>query len=118
MKTFFYLCAALAVMGLAFWAYQENYQTQAALKQSAKTKREIGDLRQSLAVLNAEWAYLNRPERLAELAEINFDRLGLLPLEPEQFGAVEQVAFPPPPVLPISDPIEVRGQLEGEAQFP
>ena len=41
MKTFFYLTAALLVMGLAFWAYQENYQTQAALKDSAALKRQI-----------------------------------------------------------------------------
>ena len=118
MKTFFFLISALAVMGLAFWAYQENYQTQAALKQSAALKREIGNLRQELAVLDAEWAYLNRPERLAELAEINFDSLGLLPLMPEQFGSVEQVAFPPLPGLAITDPIEVRGHMAVGGQFP
>lgn len=118
MKTFFYLTSALIVMGLAFWAYQENYQTQAALKGSAKLKREIGELRETMAMLEAEWAYLNRPDRLAELAQINFDSLGLLPLTPDQFGSVEEVAFPPPPALPILHPIEVRGQLEGEAQFP
>ena len=118
MKTFLYLMAALSVMGLAFWAYQENYQTQAALKESAQLKREIGELRESLAVLEAEWAYLNRPDRLAELAEINFDRLGLLPLEPEQFSALEQVAFPPPPTLPITTPIEIAGQLQAGGEFP
>ncbi len=118
MKTLLFLVSALGVMGLAFWAYQENYQTQAALKESAKLKREIGELRATLAMLDAEWAYLNRPERLAELAEINFDSLGLLPLMPEQFGSVEQVAFPPPPALAISQPIEVRGQLAVGGQFP
>jgi hypothetical protein len=118
MKTLFYLMSALAVMGLAFWAYQENYKTQAALKTSARLKREIGEMRETLAVLDAEWAYLNRPDRLAELAEINFDRLGLLPLEPEQFSSIDQVAFPPPPALPVTMPIEVAGQLKAEGQFP
>ena len=118
MKSLFYLTCALVVMGLAFWAYQENYRTQAALKQSAALKREIGSLRETLAVLEAEWAYLNRPERLADLAEINFDSLGLLPLRPDQFGSVEQVAFPPPPMLPVTMPIEVAGHLMVGGQFP
>ncbi|RYH07652.1 cell division protein FtsL [Tropicimonas sp. IMCC6043] len=118
MKTLLFLLSIFGVMGLAFWAYQENYETQAAIKQSMQLKREIGALRQEMAVLEAEWAYLNRPGRLAELAEINFDRLGLLPLEPEQFGALEQVAYPPPPPMPISDPIEIRGQIVEGAEFP
>ncbi len=118
MKSFLYLAAALAVMGLAFWAYQENYQTQSALKQSAQLKREIGELRETLAILEAEWAYLNRPLRLAELAEINFDRLGLLPLMPDQFGSIEQVAFPLPPTMAVTNPIDVVGQLSVGGQFP
>ena len=30
MKSMFFVLSALAVMGLAFWAYQENYKTQQA----------------------------------------------------------------------------------------
>ncbi|MFV0361135.1 cell division protein FtsL [Tropicimonas sp.] len=117
MRTLFYLTSALVVMGLAFWAYQENYQTQSALKRSAALKRELGELRETLAVLEAEWAYLNRPARLAELAEINFDSLGLLPLRPEQFGAVEQVAYPRPEI-DVTDPIEIAGRLHPGEEFP
>ncbi|WP_116133831.1 cell division protein FtsL [Tropicimonas sp. IMCC34043] len=118
MKGLFYVLATLAVMGLAFWAYHGNYQTQAALKESRRLKGEIGDLRQALATLEAEWAYLNRPERLAQLAEINFDRLSLLPMTPEQFGGIEQVTFPAPPMLQVSQPIEIRGRLQTAAVKP
>ncbi|MEQ3625192.1 MAG: cell division protein FtsL [Celeribacter sp.] len=112
MRGFFYVFSALAVMALAFWAYQENYRTQRALRDVARLQRDIGGLHEALAVQRAEWAYLNRPERLAELAEINFDRLGLLPLEPEQFSDVEQVVYPQPELLPITDPIELMGRIE------
>lgn len=94
MRGFFYVLTALAVLGLAFWAYRENYATQQVLKDTEKLQRQIGAAQVRLSVLRAEWAYLNRPDRLRDLAEINFDRLGLLPLRPEQFGIVAQVAFP------------------------
>lgn len=118
MKSLFYVFTTCLVMGLAYWAYHENYQTQAAIKDSARLKSEIGRLRETLAILEAEWAYLNRPDRLAELAEINFDSLGLLPLMPEQFGTIDEVSFPPPPFLAMSQPIEVMGQLKPGEQFP
>ncbi|WP_187428751.1 hypothetical protein ROLI_011410 [Roseobacter fucihabitans] len=100
MRTIFYILTTLAVIGLAFWAYRENYATQAALSDTRKLRQDIRHSYDRLAVLRAEWAYLNRPDRLRDLAEINFDRLGLLPLHPDQFGYLDQVAYPVPPALP------------------
>ncbi|MDF1854393.1 cell division protein FtsL [Pseudooceanicola sp.] len=94
MKSLLYVMAALAVIGLAFWAYRENYETQRVLTRAEKAQRQIGDARARLAMLKAEWAYLNRPDRLRDLAEINFGSLALLPLRPDQFGRIDQVAFP------------------------
>ncbi|MCZ0811981.1 MAG: cell division protein FtsL [Pseudomonadota bacterium] len=114
MRSLFYVLTALAVIGLAFWAYRENYRTQAALTKAGQLQHEIARNRQRLRVLNAEWAYLNRPERLMELAELNFDKLGLLPLQPYQFGRIDQVAYPPEDdLLPILNPIDVSG-MEAE----
>ena len=107
MRTVLYILTTFSVIGLAFWAYRENYATQQALSDADDLRYEIREAYSRLAVLKAEWAYQNRPERLRDLAEINFERLGLLPLLPEQFGAVDQVPYAPPPMLPITNPVDV-----------
>ena len=99
--------SALVVMGLAFWAYQENYKTQQSQGEVRTLQAQIGSAHSRLGMLRAEWAYLNRPDRLRELAELNFDRLELLPLLPEAFGRVDQVAYPMPAMLPITSPIDL-----------
>ena len=107
MRSVLYVLTALAVIGLAFWAYRENYATQAALNRTDVLHGEIRAAHARLAVLRAEWAFQNRPDRLRDLAEINYERLRLLPLMPEQFGHVDEVGYPPPPPLPITGGIDV-----------
>ena len=94
MKSFFFILTACVVMALAVWAYRQNYETQATLRDVKKLRAEIVDLRERAGVLRAEWAYLNRPERLADLAYMNFDSLGLLPLRPEHFGMIDEIPYP------------------------
>ncbi|MEQ6248434.1 cell division protein FtsL [Sulfitobacter sp. HNIBRBA3233] len=107
MKSVLYVLTALGVIGLAFWAYRENYATQAALNQTENLHREIRSSHARLAVLRAEWAFQNRPDRLRDLAEINYERLQLLPLHPDQFGQVDEIGYPPAPLLPITDGVDV-----------
>ena len=49
----------------------------------------------AIAMLNAEWAYLNRPDRLRLLAEEYFDELQLMPMTAGHFGEPSAVAYPP-----------------------
>lgn len=114
MKGLLYFLTALGVFGLAFWAYRENYATQQVLSDTRKLQGEIGAAQVRLSVLRAEWAYLNRPDRLLELAEINYTRLGLLPLRPDQFGRVDEVSYPPDPLLPITNAVDVS-TMEAES---
>ena len=118
MRGLFYVLAALAVMGLAFWAYQENYKTQSAIADVRDLHAQIGSAHERLSMLRAEWAYLNRPDRLADLADLNFDRLGLLPLMPDAFGAVDQIIYPIPPILPITDAIEISSDAFTNSEDP
>jgi hypothetical protein len=112
MRPILYVLSFLAVMLLAFWAYRENYATQKSLRQVEALQTEIGTLREALTVQRAEWAYLNRPDRLRELSTLNFDRLGLFPLEPTQFGQIDQVSFPAPPVLVQDDTLDGIGTID------
>ncbi|WP_413870264.1 cell division protein FtsL [Albidovulum sp.] len=106
MRSLILVLSAFAVVGLGFWAYRENYRTQGELAEVRRLQAEIGEMREALSVLNAEWAYLNRPDRLRELADINFERLGLLPFGPRQFGTVASVSYPAVALPPITEPVD------------
>ena len=93
----------IAVMALAVWAYRENYATQTQLKEMAKVQDQIAALRDEIAMQKAEWAYLNRPTRLRDLAAMNFDRLGLMPMAPLQLASVADVG------LPVAQPLMMAG---------
>jgi hypothetical protein len=116
MRPFLFILSAMVLMSLAFWAYRENYATQRALKDVSNLNREIASLREALSQQRAEWAYLNRPSRLRDLVALNFDSLGLLPMDPGQFSRVDQVAFPLPPIaLPeLGTPIDTIGTLNSD----
>lgn len=109
MRPVLYVLTFLGLIALGFWAYRENYATQTAIREVRALQQEIASLREALSVQRAEWAYLNRPDRLRELTTINFDRLGLLPMEPGQFGAAAQVAYPVPEIPAITGPVDVMG---------
>ena len=106
-------------MALGFWAYRENYTTQDAMGEVSELQNEIANLRESLKVQRAEWAYLNRPERLRDLSTVNFDRLGLLPMEPGQFGSSAMIAFPLPKIeipMNLSGTQSVSGVLNADPE--
>lgn len=115
MRGLLYVLTALGVFGLAFWAYRENYATQHVISETRALQSQIGAAQTRLSVLRTEWAYLNRPQRLMELAEINFTRLGLLPLRPDQFGRVDEIAYPPDPFLNVTGAVEVSNTDDGES---
>jgi hypothetical protein len=111
MKGFVLVLATLITVALGFWGYAETDRTRAALRDVQALNDQIAAAHVRLRMLNAEWAYLNRPDRLADLAAANFDRLGLLPMRPESFGQIEQVLTRPEPIAPLDgdliDPTDV-----------
>ncbi len=97
MRMLLYLSASVLVVVCATWAYRVNYATQEAMDRVADLRNEIAGEREAIAVLDAEWAYLNRPDRLKQLVAANAPTLGLAELTPDQFGDVAMVPYPPEP---------------------
>lgn len=108
------VCLGLTISA-AYWAYQENYKTQATLKAINKLHAQIGQEREAISVLNAEWAYLNRPDRLRELVDLNFEDLQLVPLSAEHFGETRTVAYPRNLQSAVNTPVSVSGSMEIQA---
>lgn len=107
MRSVFYLVCSAFVIGLAYWAYKENYKTQASLREVKELQQQIAGEKETIAVLNAEWAYLNRPDRLRDLVDLNFKDLKLIPLLPSHFGDSEMVSYPEPDLFDINEPVSV-----------
>ncbi len=76
-----WLALVAAAIGVLFYTSHQAQELQAAL---AVSDREILREQQAIRVLRAEWAYLNEPNRLRDLAR-EFTTLG--PLLPNQVVA-------------------------------
>lgn len=100
MKLLLRLSAIVMVVICATWAYRVNYATQEAMNRVADLEDAIAAEREAIAVLDAEWAYLNRPDRLRALVAENASVLGLVELTPDHFGDVAMIAYPPEPETP------------------
>ena len=96
MRILIFLGSLLAVVGMAYWAYQQNFETQQAQKRVRTLHQEIAATREALAIQRAEWSHLNRPDRLRDLVDLNFDELQLLPMPPDSFGSIAEVPKPLP----------------------
>lgn len=92
------LALACALGGALFWTSQSVQEKQDALATlMAQTQRE----NESLNVLSAEWDYLNRPQRLEELA-----RDYLRVRAPDEDHIVADAAIIPEPVIPAVPPMK------------
>ena len=94
MRSLYYVLSCIMIAVFAAWSYNVNYATRNAAADIAALKISIDAEREKLAVLRAEWNYLNRPERLLRLAEANYEALQLVPLSADNLAAADQVAYP------------------------
>jgi cell division protein FtsL len=85
---FWSFLAALVGFGL----FHVKYQVQALEDRLAKLNRDIVREQAQIHVLRAEWSYLNRPERIEELANRH---LALAPPKATQIGSIADLPMRP-----------------------
>ena len=59
----------ILIVAAALGLYVVKYQVQSMQEELAKQENILRDEREALHVLEAEWAYLNKPQRLQQLAD-------------------------------------------------
>ena len=110
MRTIIYLICLCLVVGVAYWAYTENYTTQASSRRVQDLRIQISQEQEALSVLKAEWAYLTRPERLENLVDLNFDRLQLVPMAAQHYARLQDIPMPFDAAASLVDTIEVSNR--------
>lgn len=82
----------VVVVCAASLLYSVKYRVQAMDEEIAAIRTQIAAERKAIHVLNAEWAYLSRPERVRELAE---KHLKMHSMDGKQMLEVADVPFSP-----------------------
>ena len=99
LSTVFWL-VVVSTAGFAMFAVK--YEVQSLADQLARTVRQVDDTERDIRVLDAEWAYLNRPDALAQM---NQRFLSLVPIATKHLRTgVADIAMrpaPPPPPAPV-----------------
>jgi hypothetical protein len=101
LSTLFWL---VLVSATGFAMFAVKYEVQALADELAQTSKRAGDAEHEIRVLDAEWAYLNRPDALAQM---NQRYLSLVPIATKQLRiSVSDIPMrpvpPPPPVETVA----------------
>ncbi|KRE16302.1 hypothetical protein ASE66_11205 [Bosea sp. Root483D1] len=95
-----------ALVSSAVYAYSIKYETTLQAEQLQKLKAKAQREREAIAVLKAEWQFLNRPERLQALADRHLD---LQPLAITQIVRLSDIPNRGPKVDSIGRKLEDLG---------
>jgi len=90
----------LVVMAVGYAMFQVKYEVMQQEETLARLNKEIADSREQIRMIDAEWSYLTRPERLKRLAA---RYLNLAPIAASQIGdlsAVPERADAPTALVP------------------
>ena len=83
-----HIIAISALVASAGYAYSVKYETLYYAEQVAKLKSKVQREREAIAVLQAEWQHLDRPDRLQEAVDQHLD---LQPLKIQQLARLSDL---------------------------
>jgi len=111
------LVALVLAAAISYGLYQLKYDVQRLESELQGLNRELIGEREAIRVLEAEWSFLNRPQRLQELAARHLDlapavvdraaALERLPYRPGGDGPPAVALLPSPSSPPSSPPLPV-----------
>jgi len=81
--------------------YKIKFESARQAQRIAKVKVEIRREQDAIAGLRAEWAKLDSPARIQDLAKRH---LALKPLDPRQFDRFDNLPERPPDLVPVEEP--------------
>ncbi|NBX04228.1 MAG: hypothetical protein EBR02_09280 [Alphaproteobacteria bacterium] len=89
----------------AFLLYRVKYEVRAIKSQIADAQQKLEEEKQAAHVVAAEWAYLNRPERLQALAD---KYLSSAALTVDQVAEIEAIPFPQKMEASLDVPSDIK----------
>jgi len=81
----------ISTFGLGSWAYKINYESRAASQRVKNLEKSIRSANKEIKIFQAEWAYLNNPDRLRKLVEYYFLELRLTPINPDDYISFSEI---------------------------
>ncbi|GEC14131.1 cell division protein FtsL [Nitrobacter winogradskyi] len=93
-----------ALVYAASYVYRIKMDSTSRTERVSRLQAQVREQREAIAILRAEWARLDAPQRLRILAERH---LKLKPIEARQFDSLKNLPERPPSLVPpgTSDPI-------------
>jgi cell division protein FtsL len=95
------ICVIAALVLAATHVYTIKFDSTRQAQHLVKLRLEIKREHDAIAALRAEWAKLDRPGRIQELARRH---LGLRPAETPQFDRLEHLPERPRELVPVDEP--------------
>ena len=101
------IIALAELLGSAVYAYGIKYDTIVLGEQIARQKIKIQKEKDQIALLKAEWQFLNRPDRIQALSDMQGDMTALQAQQIVRWSDITmrngQMAQPSSPMMPADD---------------